>query len=274
MQLSPSRHAKRVTHLPETAWCSAKHYVLKQLQNPVGPVSEPVFDAVLDQYSHEDVVFVHIGLSDIKTALQQNPYDGVLDKLSGAFESILAPGFTKSFRETGEFDIVDTPPELGAFSSLFFEDADYRTPDPLHSILVDGGYRFDGCTFRDTFGPDGCYAQLSADNVRCLNIGTPWLVSTQLHYIERVCDVPYVETVPITGRLTADGTTRQITQQNYQKNNYLYFWNRVGLRDDMVSAGVLDHYSLNGLNIMGFRAGDMQSYLEKRIESDPYYLVR
>jgi len=276
MQHSPTshRHIERVTHLPKTAWCSAKHYVLKQRQNPVGAVDESVFDAVLDQYAHEDIVFVHIGLSDIKTALKRNPYDSILAKLDRHFESILAPGFTKSFRETGEFDVDETAPELGAFSSLFFEDADYRTPDPLHSILVDGSYRFDGCAFRDTFSPDGCYGQLSADNVLCLNIGTPWLVSTQLHYIERVCEVPYVETIPITGRLTVNGTTRQITQNNYQKNKYLYFWNRVGLRDDLMSAEVMDHHSLNGLNIMGFRAGDMQLYLENRLKSDPYYLVR
>jgi aminoglycoside N3'-acetyltransferase len=268
------QYTQGITHLPETAWCSAKHYVLKQIQTPVGSVAEPILDTVLEQYRKEDVVFVHIGLSDIKTALQRNPYDAIMQKLDESFESVLAPGFTRSFRETGVFDIDETPPELGAFSSLFFEEATYRTPDPLHSILVDGGYRFDGCTFRDTFGPDGCYGQLSADNVLCLNIGTPWLVSTQLHYIERVCDVPYAKTVEINGEFRTNGTTEQITQKNYQKNKYLYFWNRCGIRDDMISADVMDHYSLNGLNIMGFRAGDMQAFLEDKIDQDPYYLVR
>jgi aminoglycoside N3'-acetyltransferase len=268
------QYIQRITHLPETAWCSAKHYVLKQIQTPVGSVAEPILDTVLEQYRKEDVVFVHIGLSDIKTALQRNPYDAIIQKLDENFESVLAPGFTRSFRETGVFDIDEMPPELGAFSSLFFEEATYRTPDPLHSILVDGAYRFDGCTFRDTFGPDGCYGQLSADNVLCLNIGTPWLVSTQLHYIERVCDVPYAKTVKINGEFRTNGTTEQITQKNYQKNKYLYFWNRRGIRDDMISADVMDHYSLNGLNIMGFRAGDMRAFLEDKIDQDPYYLVR
>ncbi|ATW89597.1 aminoglycoside N3'-acetyltransferase [Halohasta litchfieldiae] len=263
-----------ITQLPKTAWCSAKHYVLKQMPTPVGPVAEPLLDAVLEQYREAEVVFVHIGLSDINTALQQNPYEAMMQKLTGRFESVLTPGFTKSFRNTGVFDVDETPPELGAFSSLFFEDATYRTPDPLHSILVDGEYRFDGCRFRDTFSPEGCYGQLSADNVLCLNIGTPWLVSTQLHYTERVSNVPYVETVEIDGELTTDGTTRQISQQTYKKNNYLYFWNRRGLRDDMVSAGVMDHYSLNGLNIMAFRAGDIQAFLEAKIEQNPYYLVQ
>jgi len=229
---------------------------------------------MLAQYRDDDTVFVHIGLSDIKTALRTNPYDAVLQKLDRAFESILVPGFTNSFRETGVFDVAETPPELGAFSKLFFEDATYRTPDPLHSVLVDGPYRFDGCTFRDTFGPDGCYGQLSTDNILYLNIGTPWLVSTQLHYIERICDVPYADTVAVDGKVTADGTTEQVSQRNYSKNNYLYFWNRRKLRDELVSAGIMDHYSLNGLNVMAVRAGDMEAFLVDRIEADPYYLVR
>lgn len=264
---------KRITHLPKAAWRSAIHYLYKQHQRPVGPIHEALLDTVLDQYSADDVVFVHIGLSDINTALEADPYETILSKLQASFDSVLVPGFTKSFRSTGYFDVDETQPELGAFSTLFFDDAEYRTPDPLHSVLVAGPYRFDGCTFRDTFSPAGCYSQLSADNVLCLNIGTPWLISTQLHYIERVCDVPYVETVDVDGKLRANGTTEQITQQNYTKNNYLYFWNRRGLRDDLVSAGVLDHYSLNGLNVMGFRAGELQDFLTARIEADPYYLV-
>jgi len=263
-----------VTHLPEAAWCRARHALHKSVDRPTGPVDEALLDTVLDQYADAKVVFVHVGLSDIKTALQRNPYDALVDKLDGAFDSVLTPGFTSSFRTTGEFDLRETAPELGAFASLFFQDTEYRTPDPIHSILVDGAYRFDGCTFRDTFSPDGCYGQLSADNVLLLNIGTPWLISTQLHYIERLCEVPYVRSVTVEGELTFGETTVQIRQRNYTKNSYLYGWNRRGLRNDMVDAGVMNHYSLNGLNVMGVRAGAMETFLTDRIEDDPYYLVR
>lgn len=262
-----------VTHFPKAAWCSVKHYIEKQHDKPGGPTTEAVLDTILDQYTESSVVFVHIGLSDIKTGLETDPYEAILRKLRSAFDSILVPGFTQSFRETGVFDIDETEPELGAFSGLFFEEADFRTPDPLHSVLVEGPYRFEGCTFRDTFSPEGCYAQLSEDDVLCLNIGTPWLVSTQLHYIERVCNVPYATTIEIDGELRADGKTTQISQRNYAKNNYLYFWNRQGLRDAMVAAGVMDHYVLDGLNVMAVHAGEMQAFLEPRIEADPYYLV-
>jgi len=267
------RAIQRVTHLPETAWSSATHYLYKQRRRSVGPTDETLLETIIEGYD-DDVVFVHVGLSDVNAALGGNPYEAVVDRLDQAFESVLVPGFTKSFRETRRFDVDETAPELGAFSGLFFEEADYRTPDPLHSILVRGPYRFPDCTFRDTFSPAGCYGQLSADNVLYLNIGTPWLVSTQLHYIERICNVPYASTAEIEGELRVDGSTEAIRQRNYSKNNYLYFWNRRGLRDDMVAAGVMDHYRLDGLNVMGVRAGEMEAFLADRIERDPYYLVR
>jgi len=265
-----------VFHLPETLFSSAKHYAVKHRSNEVGPVPSSVFETILDQYPEKDVVYLHVGLSDIKTAFETNPYEFILEQLDRRFGSLVVPGFTKSFRETGVFNVEESEPELGAFSHLFFEnDSDYRTPDPLHSLQVKGEYRFDGCDFRDTFGSEGCYAQLEADDVLCLNVGTPWLVSTQLHYLEQELDLPYVDTVDIDGHITyADGHTEAISQTNYAKNNYVYFWNRLGIRDDMVTTDRMNHFDLNGLNVMAFTMGDLRELVEQETRTDPYYLVR
>lgn len=263
-----------VTHLPRTLWSSLRHYPLLHRSSDVGPVSPELFDEILDDYD-ADAAFLHVGLSDVKAAFETNPYEFVVERLRERFPSLLVPGFTKSFRDTGRFDVEADPPELNAFSRLFYEnDAEYRTPDPLHSILCAGEYRFDGCDFRDTFGPDGCYAQLEADDVLCLNVGTHWLVSTQLHYLEQALDVPYVETVEFEGEIVQeDGTVEQVTQTNYDKNLYIYFWNRTKLRDQMVRAGVLDWYRLNGLDVMAFKMDDLRSFVEPNVLNDPYYLV-
>ena len=264
------------THLPSTARSSVEHYLRLQASRalPVGPVDDAVFDEVLARYDSE-VVFVHVGLSDVKSAFRTDPYAFLLERLRSHFSSVLVPGFTKSFRTTGTFHEHESVPEVGAFSRLFFEDADYRTPDPLHSILVAGDYRFDGCTFRDTFAPDGCFGQLDDDDVLYLNVGTPWLVSTQLHYVERLADVPYVErvTVPGTAYFEADGEV-DLVQRTYDKNKWLYFWNRRGIRNDLLEDGRLDHHQLNGLNVYAVGARALRTFLEARLAADPYYLVR
>lgn len=264
-----------VTHIPKTFFSSFEHWLIKRRSRSVGSVDETVFDEILAQYDSYDEVFVHIGLSDIKSAFDTDPYEFIHQKLNEHFSSILVPGFTQSFRDTGEYHAEETEPELGAFSGLFFSDAEYRTPDPLHSILVSGNYRFKGCNFRNTFAEDGCYGQLESDNVLYLNVGTQWLVSTQLHYIEQVLDVPYVSVVEIEGTATFDdGETRQIVQRNYDKNKWLYFWNRKKIVEDGLEADVLDHHRLNGLNIYAFDAGDLRRWIEPKIEANPYYLVQ
>lgn len=263
-----------VRHLPATLWCSAKHYVLRDREQPVGSVDESTFAALLDSYD-ADATFVHVGLSDVSSAFEGDPYETLRGHLSESFESILTPAFTQSFHETGTFHRAQTTPELGAFARLFFEDADHRTADPLHSIQVQGPYQFDECNQRDTFAPDGCYARLDADNVLVLNFGTRWLVSTQLHYIERQLDVPYAGSTAVEGTVHYDdGDSERVTQTTYEKNNYVYFWNRLKIMRDLQSEGVLDHYDLNGLRVVAVGARDLREALEPRIEADPYYLVR
>jgi len=274
LPVTPSTHVPPPATLAETLWSSAKHYAVRQREEPTGPVDEAVFAEILDGYD-EDAVFVHVGLSDVNAAFDGNPYEFVRDHLDARFDSILTPAFTQSFRRTGQFHRTDTEPELGAFTALFFEEADYRTADPLHSIQVRGDYRFDGCTVRDTFAPEGCYAQLERDDVRILDIGTRWLVSTQLHYIERVTDVPYSETVEVEGTVRyPGGRVERVTQRNYDKNNYLYFWDRLGIQRDLIDDGVLDHHDLNGLRVISVTASDLREALEPRIAEDPYYMVR
>jgi len=263
-----------VAHLPETLWRSATHYVRKQRDEPTGPASPDLFESILAEYD-EDAAFVHAGLSDVSSAFDGNPYEFLLDRLDAEFESILTPGYTQSFRETGRFHRQETEPAVGAFASLFFEDADYRTRDPLHSILVRGDYRFEDRTHRDTFAPDGCFGKLHDDGVRILNVGTPWLVSTQLHYVERVLDVPYARTTEVEGTVEyADGEREDVVQRNYSKNKYVYYWNRVGVQRDLMEAGVLDLFDLNGLTVISVRADELLDALKPKIEEDPYYLVR
>ncbi|MFC5135098.1 MULTISPECIES: AAC(3) family N-acetyltransferase [Haloferacaceae] len=238
----------------------------------VGPVREDQLDAVLSQYDDE-VVFVHVGLSDIKTAFQTDPYHFLLSKLDSHFESVLAPGFTPSFRSSGIYHKEYSKPEYGTFSRLFLNDANYRTDDAIHSILVRGDYRFSQYDHHDSFGEDGCWSKLDEENVLYMNIGTPWIVSTQHHYIEHKADVPYLERSAHEGVIYYDETdSATVTQYNYRYDD-------PSKRSARKIAGylrdqdVLSSYRLNGLKIRFFRAGDLRRSLMHRIESNPYYLI-
>lgn len=254
---------------------AARQYLLRNYWDPSSPdaADEAEFDAVLDDYDDAEAVFVHAGLSDVRSAFGGDPYEFLLGKLTDHFESVMAPGFTPSFRQSGVYHKLYSRPQYGTFARLFLEDATYRTDDAIHSILVAGDYRFDDCDHHRSFGPSGCWAKLDRGNVLVMNVGTNFLVTTQFHHVEQRTDVPYYATAEHEGELYRDETSHEsITQTNYSYDRLCKF-NRRKIERDLRRDGVLDRRDVGGLRVRFVRAGDLRRSLADRIATDPYYLV-
>lgn len=247
----------------------------KRLDREVDRVPEREFDRVLDRYADEDVVFVHVGLRDVKRAFDRNPYEFLIDRFDSRFESILVPGFTPAFRSVdgGVYHKQYSQPKFGAFARLFLEDCEHRTDDPTNSILVRGPYRFDGCDQFDTWSAEGCFAKLDRENVLYLNVGTDWIRSSQIHYVENLLDVPYVRTAEYEGVIYRDEREHESIHHRSHEYTMPVTWNREKLRRDLEADDVLDAYDLNGLTVFAFRARELREALTPRILADPYYLV-
>lgn len=257
-------------------WNTAKHYLLREYHDrSVGSVAEHRLDDALAAYDDRETVFVHAGLSAVKRAFGGNPYEFLLGKLEHHFDNVLVPGFTPSFRQSGIFHRLYSKPEFGTFARLFHCDAEYRTADAIHSILVRGDYRFERCDHQDSFGPDSCWAKLDADRVLYLNIGTDWLVSTQHHHIEHAADVPYLRRVEHEGIVYHEETTHEeVTQRNYEYDfPFPVKRGALGIQRDLVAEGVIEKHDMNGLLVLLFDARELREALEGKLERDPYYLI-
>ena len=239
-----------------------------------GSVDEAALASILDRYA-DDTVFVHIGLSDINAAFEGNPFEFVMDALDSRFESILTSGFTPSFRKDDGrvYHKQYSTPRFGTFAKLFQSVADYRTDDATNSVLVRGPRRFTDCDHHDTWSPNGLFGALDDANVQYLNIGTDWLTASQLHYIEYIADVPYVDRVDYDGIIYYDETDHEPITQRTHRYRRSVTWNRAKIADDLADAGVLDRYNRNGLRVFAFNAREMREALEPKLEADPYYLV-
>jgi len=239
-----------------------------------GSVDEAALASILDRYA-DDTVFVHIGLSDINAAFEGNPFEFVMDALDSRFESILTSGFTPSFRKDDGrvYHKQYSTPRFGTFAKLFQSVADYRTDDATNSVLVRGPRRFPDCDHHDTWSPNGLFGALDDANVQYLNIGTDWLTASQLHYIEYIADVPYVDRVDYDGIIYYDETDHEPITQRTHRYRRSVTWNRAKIADDLADAGVLDRYNRNGLRVFAFNAREMREALEPKLEADPYYLV-
>lgn len=247
-------------------------YTRRRSGGSASRVELSTFRDVLADYDGP-TVFVHVGLSDVNSAFGGRSYELLYDELHRQFDSVLAPGFTFSFRDSGVFHKQFSRPEVGAFPRLLAGDADYRTEDPIHSILVSGDYRFDDCDHRDTFAPDGCWGKLDRDNVLVANIGTDRLVSTQFHYVSLNAEPPYHTRETHEGVVYFDERRYAEVEQVNDAFTGICNWNRWKMEDYLDRVGALERRDTNGLKLSFFRAGDMRRALAPRIEDDPYYMV-
>lgn len=253
-----------------------KQQVLKRvkLRQGAGRVSEPRLDNLIEDHGNgQTEVFVHVGLSDVKAAFDVDPYAFLLEKLDHQFDSVIAPGFTDYFKTSGVYHKQHSRPKHGTFGGLFLEDADYRTDDAIKSFLVRGPYRFQDCVHHDSYHEDGCFNKLVSDNVLVMDIGTPWLTCSHLHYFESVFDVEYVVERSFQGVLLDDGDCRPIEQTCHQYESAFYMWNKPKIERLLEQRGVLWRYDLNGLQVLFFRLGDLADVIGEKLQSDEYYLV-
>jgi aminoglycoside N3'-acetyltransferase len=165
-------------------------------------------------------------------------------------------------------------PKHGTFGPLFLRDADYRTDDAMKSILVEGPYRFDDCLHSDTYHEDGCFARLVEEDTLILDIGTPWLTCSHLHYFESRMDLDYVVEETFDGVICSEeGGCEPIEQTCGVRTSPFYSWNKPKLTRHLERDGVLHRYDLNGLQVLFFTLGDLESSLVPRLEADSQYLV-
>ncbi|WP_408955107.1 AAC(3) family N-acetyltransferase [Natroniella sp. ANB-PHB2] len=252
-----------------------KGYMRKftKIDKKIGNVNVKRIEEIFSNYK-QDAVFVHAGLSDIKKAFNCNPYKFLMELLEKNFDSIYVPGFTPSFRKSGVYHKSFSKPEHSIFNRLFLSEANYRTNDCIHSILVKGNSCFNDCNHFDTFSLDGCFGKMDQENILYLNIGTNFLKSTQLHYIERLLKVPYMDVTEKKGIIYYNETDYEVVLQKNYKYNTKISWNRLKLEKDMKKEKMIDTYDLNGLKVRFFKAGDLMVFLENKINKDPYYLVK
>ncbi len=264
----------------KTIYNTLRYNYLLRKKIVVEPSDEKLLFDILDKYKDQKTVFVHIGLGQIKAAFKVSPYEFIIEALNKRFKNIITPGFTPSFRKSGVYHKKYSLPEYGYFSRSFMKDANYRTDDPVYSLLVKGNYRFGIEHYiEDSLGLKGPFNQLDRDNVLCINIGTKWLVSSHLHFIEYNSMVPYIEKQIYEGIIYYDEHNHdRISTINYVNKHWFnkyatIMWNRFKISRDLYKYGVMDYYNINGVKVYAFKVGDMKKVLEAKINKNPYYLI-
>lgn len=258
-----------------------KRVLAKKAKRKITKIDNKYLNDILKDLG-EETVFIHCGLGNVKRAFEtESPYIFLMNMLEGYFTNILVPGFTLDyFKQTGIYHKKFSKPHegVGVFSKLFLEkDANYRTNDCIHSILVKGAYNFDECNHFDSFSKDGCFGKLDKENILILNIGTDELKASQIHYVDYNYN-PNIIKKGYEGIIYYDETTyEKTTQLNFEsrknKIGLKYNWNRDKIVYDLEKAGMLHNYSFGNFKFYAFKSSDIRVYLSERLKKDPYYLI-
>lgn len=251
------------------------HFLLKKhlANRNIEPICENWFHGKLSSIEG-DVVFCHVGLSDVNSAFDGNPYEFLREGLHKKFDTIIVPGFTDYFTYSGVYHKKYSKPKHGMFARLLHEDAEYRTNDALRSFVVDGSFRFDSCNHRNSYSNNGCFAKLEQDDIPILNIGTPWFKSSQLHYLEYQYNVPYMKETTISGVFFDEEGKKREIEQTYGTYTETAVWNRRKIRQDLEKEDAMRSFDHKGLRLMITSAQSIRDVIGPKLKSDPYYLIK
>jgi len=217
-----------------------------------------------------DVAVVYAGLSDVAAAFDADPYERLRDALAASFDAVLTPGFTFSFRDTGFVALDRAAPEVGAFGRRFLADADFRTDDPVFSLLGAGSFAFDADGTDCSYAPGGYWAELHDRDVLYLNVGTDRFRCSAFHVAELRHGVPYVSVAEHRGVVGRDGRHSRVVHHAPADDHYRRFARR---KVRSALGGAFRDRSVGGLRVQGVRASAVDALLDDRLPEDPYYLV-
>jgi aminoglycoside N3'-acetyltransferase len=193
---------------------------------------------------------------------------------------LYVPTFNYQFFGGKDFDVQQTPSEVGIFTEYFRKNiAAWRTRDPVFSFCGNdpSGYAdpVGSNAVIDPFGSSSFFQHLYDNNALLFHYGSEMKHSTLIHYIERRPGVvPYRYDKLFEGSVT-DGTACFRLQYIFHarpKGMYMeYDWDRI--TSDLMKEGILYTYNQDktALSYCGIR--EMTDFILQKLDKDPFYLL-
>ena len=232
---------------------------------------------------HNQHIILHVRLKGLLEDTYGNDYTQLSKKILNHFQttspqSIAIPVFTYSFLKSTIFSIYDSASEVGRFSEEIRIQcpAQSRTLEPVFSFIdTENSGLVTSDWNLDAFGPSSLFKFWDDENAIIVNINLPKLITTQLHYIETISNVPYRYNKQFTGTVTC-------AKQHSHKINYNYYvrdldlnpkWDRSFIANILIKEKLLHNCIWHQMPMMWFRAKDVRLFLQDKIKHDPYFLL-
>ncbi len=231
---------------------------------------------------HNKILFLHVKLKNMKKVTGCS-YDNCTELLLEALNyfhpvAILVPSFSYSFTKSGIYSRLFSKSEVGKFSEIIrLNYAKHRTLDPVFSVMdtSDLLQKIDDTGYKNAFDKGCVFEYLHNEDAVIINFDIKTMVSTQVHYIEKVNHVPYRYSKKFNGVIYHDDNTyEEITYISYVRDlqeNLLLNWLKI--EEYLLEQEVIQKTIVNGLKISWFTAQDMMQSISTVLYEEPYFLV-
>lgn len=227
------------------------------------------------------ILFLHVKISSLKSE-SSSDYIQLTQQIIKTMnllytpKTILIPTFTYSFTKTGVYHKQFSKSEVGRFSEEARKATTNRTNDPIFNVVDIKSY-LSGIDFdyTEAFGERSLFHYLNEEDCIVINIGLDELISTQLHYIERINNVPYRYNKTFHGVI-------YFNENEWESLQYKYFvrdlgknvkWNRKKIKDYLVKQDALFFRTVNGVEVNWISAKTMNYLISKKLNEDNYFLL-
>lgn len=235
----------------------------------------------------DQILFIHARLKGLrqKTDILDHSYEAISKTLLDAFvkefqpKTVLVPTFTYSFTSSGIYHRTFSKSEVGRFSEEVRQKfSTYRTPDPVFSVVDISSHlsEKDNIDYTKAFGSGTLYDYLDEEDAMIINFDLPKpIISTQLHHIEKINEVPYRFDKTFKGVIYND-------ENNYNEIEYDYFvrdldrdpeWDRKKIRKKLSDEEVLQVVERDGIELTCISAQDKREIISKEVSKDPEFLI-
>jgi aminoglycoside N3'-acetyltransferase len=229
------------------------------------------------------ILFLHVKLKAIQ-AITGASYDQTALELVNCLkqlfnpQAVLIPTFTYTYTTSRIYHRLFSRSEVGRFSEEIRQQhiAD-RTPDPIFNVIDISSELLSSITidYKTAFGENSLYEYLDKQDCICFNIGLKELVSTQLHYVERLNNVGYRYDKVFPGIVYHD-------EKNWEHIDYTYYvrnlelnptWNRQKIEKYLSSQGALSMSEKDNVKITWISAQSLRKAISLELAGDENFLI-
>ena len=234
--------------------------------------------------SADDVIIIHADagvaaqLAHIDVKNRLNTLITQLVSFIGVHGTLVIPTFSYTFTKNQDFDVKNTPSDIGAFSEACRVRSDFvRSENPNFSFSSVGKYakKFADSRIDDCFGNDTAFDLLYKHNAKIICLGCDFSRITFAHYVEQSIGVSYRYMKSFPGNVISGRVKKTLENTYYVRDLSIESQGELSMVKNLSEdRGLLGIGRYGRYPLLSISARDFYLLAEELLNENPYALTQ